>query len=51
MHRGRARRWATRVALAAVFSVAALGAWRLGAGQLFADIMQAGDIVWSLIEP
>jgi hypothetical protein len=39
------------VALAAVFAVAALGAWRLGAGQLLGDLMQAGDIVWTLIEP
>ena len=41
MHRGRARRWATRVVLAAVFAVAALGAVRVATGH-----MRLGEVVW-----
>jgi hypothetical protein len=49
MHRGRVRRWTTRVVLAAVFGVAALGAWRAGTGHnLLNEIVWGIEIVWGV---
>ena len=51
MHRRRVRRWATRVALAAVFGAAALGAWQAGFDRLFNDVVWALDVIWAVNPP
>jgi hypothetical protein len=51
MRRGRVRRWATRVVLAAVFGAAALGAWQSGQGRLVGDVIWGQrDVIWGVTD-
>jgi hypothetical protein len=52
MHRRRVRRWATRVALAAVFGAAALGVYEAGANRIMSDIIWGTrDVIWGVTDP
>jgi hypothetical protein len=52
MHRGRVRRWATRVVFAVVFGAAALGAWQGGPNRLLDDVIWGQkDVIWGVTDP